>query len=464
MEVFDLAVIGSGPGGYVAAIRAAQGGLKVALIESAELGGVCLNWGCIPTKTLLHSAQLLHSIQHSHDFGIQSSVPEFQLSAMVKRSRDVADTNSQGIAFLIKKNRITHLQGHAQFLPREANEPFSLQLQGAESTTIQCHKVLLATGAEPRKHPLFPIDGQRIWNHRHAMSSIELPKHLVIIGAGAIGLEFAWFYRTLGCDVTLVEAQEHILPLEDADMARALTTSFSKQGIRILPSHTVQSVQEVTQGLQLNLQSAQNTEFLLEASHVLVAIGMIPRTSALGLENIGLEVTEKNAIPIDSKYRTPVNGIWAIGDCTGQLLLAHKASADAIAAVHDILGLDHPAVDFNQVPTAIYTEPAFASLGLKEYQLKQQGISYSIGRFSFAASGKARAVGKTEGSIKLLFSKDSGCLLGAQILGGEAPEMISQLLGYPHWESIAHRIFGHPTWSESLAEAALASQRMAIHC
>lgn len=464
MDVFDLAVIGSGPGGYVAAIRAAQGGLKVALIEAAELGGVCLNWGCIPTKTLLHSAQCLHSMRHASELGIQNSEPHFQLSSFVARSREVAQTNSQGISFLIKKNRITHLQGYARFLPSQTDSPFSIELQGSEKTIIQSHKVILATGAEPRKHPLLPIDGKRIWNHKHAMSSMELPKHLVILGAGAIGLEFAWFYKTLGCDVTLVEAQDHVLPQEDADMARAITTSFTKQGIRVLPNHTVTAVQETPEGLLLNLQNTQQVETSLEASHVLVAIGMIPRSTDLGFEHIGLSVTERNAIPVDEHYRTTIPGIWAIGDCTGQLMLAHKASADAIAAVHDILGLEHSTVDRNQIPAAIYTEPAFASLGLKEYQLKQQGISYSIGRFSFAASGKARALGKTEGSIKLLFAKESGLLLGAQILGGEAPEMISILLGNPHWETLAHRIYGHPTWNECIAEAALASQKMAIHC
>ena len=468
MAEFDLLIIGSGPGGYVAAIRGAQAGLSVALVEQESLGGICLNWGCIPTKTLLRSAEIRQDMLHAVEYGIHAHEPGVDFPAVVARSREVAKANSAGVAFLMKKNKVNVLKGRAQLLAHDpAGEPrVSVSLEDG-TRVVTSKSVILATGASPRSLPQYPIDGERILTYRHAMALQQLPKSILVIGSGAIGLELAWFFNALGTTVTIVESQAQLLPAEDAEVSRFLTASLTKQGIRCLAGATLLGMADCADGVFAQIADAKGLPQEVTAEKVLFAVGMTPNVSGLGLEDAGVSLDPKGFIDVDTGMRTTAAGIWAIGDCTGKQMLAHKASAEAEVAIANITGNWKHGVDYQQMPACLYCRPQVASIGLSEAKAKELGKAYSIGRYPFQANGKARATGHVEGFIKLLFDQGTGALLGAQILGGEATEMIAAIAialkqGLT-WEQFGEIPFAHPTLSEAFSDAALSSVKKAIH-
>jgi dihydrolipoamide dehydrogenase len=465
---FDLTIIGSGPGGYVAAIRGAQAGLRVAIVERENLGGICLNWGCIPTKALLRSAEVFQEASHAEAFGVRVAKPEVDFPAIIARSREVAKTNSAGVAFLMKKNKITVLEGNARLLPHAPGSIPQIELRAPDDScgTLATKYVILATGASPRHLPQYPIDGTHFLNYRQAMALESQPKSLLVIGSGAIGLELAWFFNALGTQVTLVEALPQILPSEDAEVSRFLTLSLGKQGIKCLAGATLQGIQKQEDGVLAHIFDSKGFLHEIQTEKVLFAVGMAPNTAELGLESAGVILDEKGFIQVDASMHSRAPGIYAIGDCTGKQMLAHKASAEAEAALSGILGNSHP-VDYAQIPGCIYCHPQVASIGLTDARAKEQGFATVTGRYPFQASGKARAAGHTEGFIKLVFDQANGKMLGAQILGGDATEMIATmgiaLKKEMTWEDLGHMVFAHPTLSEAFAEAALSSHKKAVH-
>ena len=461
MERFNIAVIGAGPGGYVAAIRAAQLGLKCVVVERAELGGVCLNWGCIPTKALLKSAQVYNYLHCLSDYGLQpeglAGENELTVAAriekIVERERAVAATMSKGIEYLFKKNRITLIKGSGYIKDRGHLEVRSEQ---GENCVVDADHIIVATGARPASLPFAPIDGERVISYREALLPKRLPKSLVVIGSGAIGSEMAYFYSSMGVEVTIIEYLDRILPLEDEDVSAQMSRSFRKRGIKVLVSAKVTSVQKLEQGCNVTVQTKKGVE-QIEAEQVLSAVGVVSNTGSLGLEALGIE-TVKGKIPVDGFYRTKVKGIYAIGDVIATPALAHVASAEAVAAVEKIAGLDVEPIDYSNVPSAIYTSPEAASVGITERQAKERGLDYKIGKFPFTASGKAVAAGERDGFVKLIAEKGSGRLLGAHLVGANVTEMISGLvlakrLGATA-EDIAKTIHPHPTMSEAIMGAA----------
>jgi len=468
MADFDLAVIGSGPGGYVAAIRGAQNGLRVALIEEHQLGGICLNWGCIPTKALLRSAEVCREARQAASYGIKTESVTVDFPAIITRSREVAKSNEAGVAFLMKKHKIQVVNGRATIGPcNEHGVKLNVISADGSSQDLTATSLIIATGASPRQLAPYPADGVHYLTYRQAMALQELPESLLVVGSGAIGLELAWFFQTLGSSVTVVETLPQILPAEDAEVSRFLALSLTKQGIRCLPGATLQQLQIVHDKVHASILDAKGNKVELSTSKVLFAVGMIPNTSQLGLEAEGIACDEKGFIVVDHLQRTTLPNIYAIGDCTGKQMLAHKASAEAEVAISAILGHSHPDLDYTQIPSALYCHPQVASIGINEKRAQAANIEYNIGRYPFQASGKARAIGHSEGFIKLLFHKESGQLLGAQILGGDATEMIATLGVAIHqkmtWEQISEIVFAHPTLSEAFSEAALASQKKAVH-
>jgi len=467
MAEFDLVVIGSGPGGYVAAIRGAQAGKAVALIEKDQLGGICLNWGCIPTKALLRSAEVYQEVLHAQDFGITVQSPDADLCAIVARSREVAKANSAGIAFLMKKNKVTVIEGRAKLLSNESGT-VSLEIVSSDGSRRETSalNVILATGARPRPLHIAPADGKQILNYRHAMSLDIQPSSLLVVGSGAIGLELAWFFNALGTKVTLIEAAPQIMPSEDAEISRFLTLSLSKQGIQCLAGATLHSLSSTETSVSAQVTDSKGVQQLLTADKALIAVGMVPNTEELGLVEVGIVQDDRGFIPVNDQMRTPAENIYAIGDCCGKQMLAHKASAEAEIAIEAILGHNN-SVDYTQIPVCLYCKPQVASIGLNEARAKEQGVAYTIGRYPFQASGKARATGHTEGFIKLLFAQDSHKIIGAQILGSDATEMIATMgialkQGMTS-EQIGEVIYAHPTLSEAFADASLSSLKRAVH-
>lgn len=463
---YDIIVIGSGPGGYVAAVKGAQGGKKVALIEKAELGGICLNWGCIPTKALLKSAEVFDTVKHAESFGISAGGAKADLPKVIDRSRDVAKQNSNGIRFLMKKHKIDVIAGQAKLLAKglvEVSGP-----DGAKRS-LKAGAVIIATGASPRQFPQYPIDGENLLTYRHALALKEQPKKLLVIGAGAIGIEFAYFYNTLGTEVHVVEMAPQILPVEDEEIAKGLLASFKKQGIHCHVSSTVE-VKKGKSGVEAKITDQDKNETTLTVDKVLVAVGMVPNSHDLGLEAAGVKTDERGFIAVNAHQETSLPGVYAIGDVAGKQLLAHKASAEAEVAVAHILAGGSSSghgLDYGQIPGCTYCQPQVASVGLTEKACKEKGIEVKIGRFPFAASGKARAIGHTEGLVKLIFGAKHGELLGAHILGAEATEMLAEL-GLAMklestWEEIAHTVHAHPTLSEAVMEAAMDSQGISPH-
>ena len=464
MEKYDLLVIGSGPGGYVAAIRASQLGLKTAIIEKAELGGVCLNWGCIPTKSLLKSAQVFDYLNHASDYGITikgSASADF--GAMVKRSRDVADGMSKGVQFLLKKNKITVIQGAAKLTKDRKVEVTD---SSNKKTIYEATHLILATGARSRELPNLPQDGKRVIGYRQALTLDKQPKSMVVVGSGAIGSEFAYFYNAIGTKITLVEFMDNIVPLEDDEVSKQLARSFKKEGIDVRLSSEVTSVDSSGPTLKVSIKDKKGKEEQIETEMVLSAVGITPNIEGIGLEEAGVAV-EKGRIKVDEFYRTSVPGIYAIGDIVPGQALAHVASAEGILCVEKIAGHNPEPINYNNIPGCTYTSPEVASVGYTEKAAKEAGYELKVGKFPFSASGKASAAGHKDGFVKLIFDAKYGELLGAHLIGANVTEMIAELVVARKLETTGHELIKavhpHPTMSEAIMEAAAAAYGEVIH-
>lgn len=456
---YDIIVVGSGPGGYVAAIRAAQLGRKVALVERAEPGGVCLNRGCIPTKALLKSAQVYGYCRNAAQYGVElASEPTADLAKMVARSRTVAETMSKGVRFLLQKNGIELIAGFGRLAG-----PGRLEVDG---TIFEADHIILATGARPRELPFLPVDGVHVLASHQALTLDRLPASMIVVGSGAIGSEFAWFYAALGVKVTVVEYLPHIMPLEDEEVSKAMERAFRKMRIGVLTSTTVKGVTVDAAGLcAVEVEGKKGAE-TLAAEVVLSAVGIKSNIEGIGLEEAGVR-TERDKVVVDAFYRTSVPGVYAIGDIVPGPALAHVASAEAICCVEAICGLDPVPVDYTTIPSCVFTTPEIASVGFTEQQLQERGMAYTVGRFPFTASGKATAAGDRDGFVKLLFAAEDGKLLGAHMVGAHVTELLAEptlarRLGATAHD-IARTIHAHPTMNEALMEAAEAAAGEAIH-
>jgi len=459
---YDVVVIGAGPGGYVAAIRAAQLGLKVACVESTHLGGICLNWGCIPTKALLRTAEIINVIQHHGDeLGIGVNKAKPNLDAAIGRSRGIAIKLSGGIGYLFKKNKITHIEGYAKFA---AGNKLVVESADGEKQVTARH-VIVATGARARAFPGMEVDDQVVITYKKALSMEKLPKKLVVIGSGAIGMEFAYFYNAMGSEVTVIEAAPQILPLEDHEISKVVDRSFKKNGIKIITGAMVKSARKVkTKGVvEYELKGKAET---IQGDTVLVAVGVLGNTENIGAGNTSMQI-ERNTIAVDDWYRTDHPGVYAIGDVIGAPALAHVASHEGIVCVEAIAGGHPHKVDYGNVPGCTYCQPQVGSCGKTENQCKEEGISVKIGRMSYAPNGKAMGLAETEGMVKTIFHAETGELLGAHIVGAEATELIVSLQLARTLESteteLMHHMFPHPTLSEMIHESVLDSEGRAIH-
>ena len=460
---YDLIVIGSGPGGYVAAIRGAQLGMSVAVVERAELGGVCLNWGCIPTKSLLKSAQVLEYAQHAEAYGVKIEKAEPDFDAMITRSRGVADKMSKGIQYLFKKNNITVISGTGKLLPGKKVE---VSTETGETATYEAQHIVLATGARSRQLPAIPQDGKRIIGYRQALTLDHKPASLLVVGSGAIGSELAYFYNAIGTKVTLVEFMPTILPLEDEEVSKQVGRSFKKAGIEVLVKSTVESIDTAGELLKINIRNKKGELETYEAEMVLSAVGISPNVENIGLEETSVEL-EKGRIKVDDYYRTNIEGVYAIGDIVHGPALAHVASAEAICCVEHIAGLNPEPIDYTNIPGCTYTTPEVASDGLSEAKAIESGREIKIGKFPFTASGKASAAGANEGFVKLIFDAQDNTLLGAHLVGANVTEMIAELVlarkkGVTGHDLIT-TVHPHPTMSEAVMEAAAQAYGEAIH-
>jgi dihydrolipoamide dehydrogenase len=462
---FDLIVIGSGPGGYVAAIRASQLGMNVAVVERESLGGICLNWGCIPTKALLKSAQVFNYIEHAQDYGIKVSKPEVQFDQMISRSRGVADGMSKGVNFLMKKNKITVIMGNATLA--RGKKVVVTDAEGKKKEYTSDH-IILATGGRAKELPNLPIDGKKIIGYREAMTLPTQPKSLVVVGAGAIGVEFAYFYHSIGTKVTVVEFMDQgLLPREDADISKELGKIYSKAGIDIKAGWAVEKVETAgsTCKVQIKRKKDDKTE-IIECDVVLSAAGVTPNTENLGLELLGIE-TDRGLIKVDEYYRTNVAGIYAIGDVIPTQALAHVASAEGITCVEKIKGHHPEAIDYDNIPSCTYCWPEVSSVGMTEAAAKEAGFTVKVGKFPFSASGKASASGSKEGFVKVIYDAKYGELLGAHMIGANVTEMIAELVAAKKLETTGHEILKsihpHPTMSEAVMEATAAAYDEVIH-
>ncbi len=462
---YDLIVIGSGPGGYVAAIRASQLGMKVAVVEKENLGGICLNWGCIPTKALLKSAQVFEYIQHASDYGIEVGKSKADFSAMVKRSRGVADGMSKGIQFLFKKNKITVIDGHGKLLRGKKVEVTDANGKKTEYTAPH---IIIATGARAKALPNLPIDGEKVIEYRKAMSLEKQPKKMVVVGAGAIGVEFAYFYNAIGTEVTIVEFLEQgLVPREDADVSKELGRIFKKQGIAVKANTSVEKVDTSGKGCKVTMKDRKTgKEEVIECDVVLSAAGVAPNTENLGLEALGIEM-DKGLIKVNEFYQTNVAGIYAIGDCVPGAALAHVASAEGIICVEKIAGQNPHGLDYNNIPSCTYCSPEVASVGYTEAAAKEAGYEVKVGKFPFSASGKAKAAGASQGFVKVIFDAKYGEFLGAHMVGMNVTEMIAEVVAARKLETTGHEIIKtvhpHPTMSEAVMEAAAAAYDEVIH-
>ncbi len=458
---FDLAVIGGGPGGYVAAIRASQLGMKTAVIERDKLGGVCLNWGCIPTKALLKNAEIYNHFKHADEWGITYKDLKFDFSKIIERSRKVATINSKGVEYLFKKNKIEHISGFGKLLGKGKIE---VSKDGKPTDTVLAKHIIVATGARPRMLPNVKIDGKQIISSTEAMTLQKRPESMIVIGAGAIGVEFAYFYNSFGTKVTIVEMLPNILPVEDKEISKLLESNFKKSGIVIL---TESKVESVTTGKEVKVVVVtKDGKKELKADVALMAIGVQGNIENMGLETVGVK-TDRSWITVDDLSRTNVDGIYAIGDVAGAPWLAHVASREGIVCVEAIAGKNPQPVDYDNIPGCTYCQPQVASLGMTEEKAIADGYQIKVGRFPFSASGKARAIGATDGLVKLIFDAKYGELLGAHILGSEATEMIAELGVAKTLETTVSAIGGtvhaHPTLSEAIMEAAENAYGHAIH-
>lgn len=460
---YDLIVVGSGPGGYVAAIRAAQLGLNVGVVEKENLGGICLNWGCIPTKSLLKSAQALEYAMHAADYGVSITgeiKPDFE--AMVKRSRGVADGMSKGIKYLFTKNKVEELHGYGRLLDKNSVEV--TDETGHRSLHTAKH-IILATGARSRELPNLEQDGKKIIGYREAMSLKKQPKSMVVVGSGAIGSEFAYFYQSIGTEVTLVEYMPNVVPNEDEEVSKVLERSFKKMKMKVLTNASVESVDTSGKLCKVSVKTKKGEE-VIEAEIVLSAVGITPNIENIGLEELGIEL-EKGKVKVNKYYQTNVDSVYAIGDIVSGPALAHVASAEGIVCVEKIAGLNPHPIDYSNIPGCTYTNPEVSSVGLTEQRAKEQGIEIKVGKFPYTASGKASASGQKDGFVKLIFDAKYGELLGAHMIGGNVTEMIAEMVVAKKLEITGHELIKavhpHPTMSEAIMEAAAAAYGEVIH-
>jgi len=459
---YDLIVIGSGPGGYVAAIRASQLGLKVGVVEKAELGGICLNWGCIPTKALLKSAQVFEYIQHAKDYGIQVGEASADFGAVINRSRGVANGMSKGINFLFRKNKIDTIVGTGKLI---GNKKIEVTAADGNKSTVEAPHIILATGARSRELPNLPIDGKKIIGYRQAMVLENQPKSMVVVGSGAIGVEFAYFYNAMGTKVTIVEYMPNVVPIEDEEVSKQLEKSFKKAGINIITNASVESVDTSGEGCKVRVKKASGEEFI-DCDIVLSAVGIATNLENLGLEELGIAV-EKGRVVTDDYYKTNVEGIYAIGDIVKGPALAHVASAEGIICVEKIAGHHPEPLDYKNIPGCTYCAPEIASVGLTEKEARAQGRDIKIGKFPFSASGKASAGGVKDGFVKVIFDAKYGEWLGAHMIGANVTEMIAEVVVARKLETTGHEIIKsvhpHPTMSEAIMEATAAAYDEVIH-
>ena len=461
-ESFDLIVLGSGPGGYVSAIRAAQLGLKTAIVERERLGGICLNWGCIPTKALLRTSEIFHYMSHAGNYGLTAEKVGFELEKIVARSRAVSGQLNAGVKGLMKKNKITVVEGTGKLTGKGK----MTVTQGDQARELEAKEIIVATGARARDLPFAKADGKKIWTYRHAMTPTEMPSKLLVIGSGAIGVEFASFYSDMGADVTIVEMLDRILPVEDADVSAFMEKALKKQGMTILTGAGVEALTSDGKGVKAKIKTKDGKSEEHSFSHAIVAIGIVPNTEDIGLEALGVE-TNRGHIVVDGFGQTNVPGIRAIGDVTGPPWLAHKASHEGVVAVEYIAGKNpHPCETWN-IPGCTYSRPQVASVGLTEAKAKEAGHEVKVGNFPFIGNGKAIALGEAEGFIKTVFDAKTGELLGAHMIGAEVTELIQ---GYviarqleTTEEDLMHTVFAHPTLSEMMHEGVLSAYGRALH-
>ena len=461
-DTYDLIVLGSGPGGYVSAIRASQLGMKVAIVERERLGGICLNWGCIPTKALLRTSEVYHYMTHADAYGLKADNVGFDLGKIVDRSRKVAGQLNAGVKGLMKKNKVTVVEG---FGTLTGKGKLSVK-QGDKTVELEAKHIMVATGARARDLPFAKADGKRIWTYRHAMVPEVMPTKLLVIGSGAIGVEFASFYNDMGADVTIVEMLDRILPVEDAEVRDFMTKALTKQGIKILTKSGLEKLEPGANGVTAAIKGADGKVTSTEFSHAIVAIGIVPNTENIGLEALGVE-TERGHIKVDGYGRTNVEGIYAIGDVTGAPWLAHKASHEGIVCVEKIAGQNpHPFETWN-IPGCTYSRPQVASVGLTEAKAKDAGHDVKVGKFPFIGNGKAIALGEAEGFIKTVFDAKTGELLGAHMVGAEVTELIQGYVIARQLETTEHElmetVFAHPTLSEMMHESTLSAYGRALH-
>ncbi len=462
-ETFDLIVLGSGPGGYVAAIRAAQLGLKVAIVERERLGGICLNWGCIPTKALLRTSEVYHYLTHADAYGLSVEKPSFDLAKVVDRSRKVAGQLNAGVKGLMKKNKITVIEGFGTIT---AKGKLSVK-QGDRTTDLEAKDIIVATGARARDLPFAKADGERIWTYRHAMVPPAMPTKLLVIGSGAIGVEFASFYNDMGAEVTIVEMLDRILPVEDAEVSDFMLKALTKQKMTILTGAGVEAIEAGANGVKATIKDRDGKVVTADYSHVIVAIGIVPNTEDIGLEALGVK-TGRGHVEVDEYGRTNVDGIWAIGDITGPPWLAHKASHEGVVAAEAIAGYAgaHPMETWN-IPGCTYSRPQVASVGLTEAKAREAGHQLKVGKFPFIGNGKAIALGEAEGFVKTIFDEATGELLGAHMVGAEVTELIQGFVVARQLETteaeLMQTIFAHPTLSEMMHESVLSAYGRAIH-
>ena len=459
---YDLIVMGTGPGGYVAAIRASQLGLKTAVIEKESLGGICLNWGCIPTKALLKSAQVFEYLKHAGDYGITVNEYSADFNKMIGRSRDVADGMSKGIQFLLKKNKIDVINGYGKI---KQGKKVEVTAADGTATTYEAQHIILATGARSRVLPGLEQDGKKVIGYREAMTLPTLPTSMVIVGSGAIGCEFAYFYNSLGTKVTIVEFMSNIVPIEDEDISKQLARSFKKSGINIMTESSVESVDSAGAGCKVKVKTKKGEE-IIDCDIVLSAVGITPNIENIGLEDVGV-ITDKGKVLVNDYYQTNIPGVYAIGDIVKGPSLAHVASAEGILCVEKIAGLSVHPINYGNIPGCTYCIPEIASVGMTEKAAKEAGIEIKVGKFPFSASGKAKAAGASDGFVKVIFDAKYGEWLGAHMIGTNVTEMIAEVVVARNLETTGHEIIKsihpHPTMSEAIMEAAADAYGEVIH-
>lgn len=462
MASYDLIVIGSGPGGYVAAIRASQLGMKVAVVERENLGGICLNWGCIPTKALLKSAQVYEYISHAQDYGVTVDGFSADFSKMVSRSRATADKMSKGINFLFRKNKIDVLEGDGKLTKKKS----VAVTKDGKTTEYAAKHIMVATGARSRELPAIPMDGEKVFGYRKAMVLDKQPESMIIVGAGAIGCEFAYFYNAIGTKVTLIEYMDHLVPVEDEEVSKELGKIYKKQGIEVMTGTAVEAIDTKGKGVKATVKDKKGNQTTVEADVLLSAAGITPNTENIGLEELGIK-TDRGRIVVDDFYRTNVPGVYAIGDVVAGPALAHVASAEGIICIEKIAGMQPEPMDYNNIPGCTYCWPEIASVGYTEKAAKEAGYELKVGKFPFSASGKASAAGANQGFVKVIFDAKYGEWLGAHMIGANVTEMIAEVVAARKLETTGHEIIKtvhpHPTMSEAVMEAAAAAYGEVIH-